>query len=431
MVQLQTINKILQNSDMSIVINNALDSTYFEPYSDEYDFISDHYEKYHKVPDKETFLEKFPDFTFVEVTETDKYLIDALFEDKLYRDTVPVIKQAADLLKVNANDAVQYLMSNAEIMNRHIGISSVDIAKNAEHRYDIWNKKKNGADVDFYIPTGFEELDEILHGWSRGEELVILFARTNQGKSWVLAKMLSHAWRVGYKTGFISPEMSPDKIGYRVDTLVKHFDNTALNFGRELDGYKEYITDLSKSDTPFIVSTPADFDHKITVSKLRAYIEVNKLDILGIDGMSYLSDERCTRYDKREAELTHISEDLFSLSMELKVPIIGVVQANRDGVKINGGDLGLENIRDADGISYNASKVISIRQRVDEETLELNIKKNRDGAVGGKLLYKWTPNLGDLVYLPSNDDCVSDEKRKEKIDDLKAKFEPKKGASVF
>ena len=147
--------------------------------------------------------------------------------------------------------------------------------------------------------------------------------------------------------------------------------------------------------------------------------------------MSYLSDERCTRYDKREAELTHISEDLFSLSMELKVPIIGVVQANRDGVKINGGDLGLENIRDADGISYNASKVISIRQRVDEETLELNIKKNRDGAVGGKLLYKWTPNLGDLVYLPSNDDCVSDEKRKEKIDDLKAKFEPKKGASVF
>lgn len=99
-----------------------------------------------------------------------------------------------------------------------------------------------------------------------------------------------------------------------------------------------------------------------------------------------------------------------------------VVQANRDGVKQNGGNLELENIRDADGISYNASKVIAIRQRVDEETIELTVKKNRDGRVGDKFLYQWIPNIGKFDYIPSEDDGNDESARDEKIVELKEKF---------
>jgi replicative DNA helicase len=430
MIQIQALNRILKSGDMSFVINNALDASYFEPYQDEFNFICEHYAKYKTVPNKETFINKFPDFQFFDVTETDSYLLDALSEDKLYRDAVPVIQKTAEILKTNSVDAVQYLMSNAEILNKKIGITSVDIAKSALKRYETWEKKKSGNIEDYVITTGFTELDDAIHGWSRGEELVILFARTNQGKSWILAKTLTHAWQIGYNVGFISPEMSDDKIGYRCDTIANHFDNQALNFGSPIDGYEEYIKSLTTAKNKFMVSTPRDFDNTITVNKIRTFIETYQLDILGIDGLSYLIDERAGKFDKREAELTHISEDLFNLSMEYRIPIIAVVQANRDGVKINGGNLELENIRDADGISFNASKIISIRQRVDEETIEFNVKKNRDGKVGTKLLYKWSPNFGDFKYIP----VITDEpESREEVDKTKSKYEvsKKKGASVF
>ena len=113
MIQLQALNRILESGDISLIVNNALDISYFEPYQNEYDFIVEHYKKYGKVPDKETFISEFPEFNFFEVTETDKYLLDTLLEDKLYRDAVPVIQTAAELLKTNSVDAVEYLMSKA------------------------------------------------------------------------------------------------------------------------------------------------------------------------------------------------------------------------------------------------------------------------------------------------------------------------------
>ena len=40
--------------------------------------------------------------------------------------------------------------------------------------------------------------------------------------------MLAHSWQIGYNVGLISPEMSSSKIGYRFDTLIKHFNNNNL-----------------------------------------------------------------------------------------------------------------------------------------------------------------------------------------------------------
>ena len=420
MVSLQAINKILQTKDISLITTNALTPEYFTPYEKEITFITEHFNKYKTVPDIETFISAFPEFTPFEVSESDSYLLNSLSEEKLYRDAVPIIQKSAEILKTNSNDAVEYLVSNIKELSGHIGIHSVDIIQQAKKRFEKYQEKLKEDSNKFYITTGFRELDDVIYGWQRGEELVILFARTNQGKSWVLAKILTHAWQIGNNIGFISPEMSDNSIGYRFDTLYKHFDNQSLNFGKEVKDYETYINELSNNNHKFLVATPADFDMNITVSKLKTFIQNNNIQLLGIDGLSYMRDERCGRYDKREAELTHISEDLMSLSVELSIPIIGVVQANRDGVKLNDGNLELENIRDADGISFSASKVLALRQRVTEETLEISIKKNRTGRVGDKLLYHWRPAVGEFDFIAKDDE----ETAKEKIDELKERYEP-------
>ncbi|MBO4542249.1 MAG: hypothetical protein J5725_03615 [Bacteroidales bacterium] len=399
-----------------------MDETYFHPYEKEFNFIQDHFSKYKVVPDVETFVAEFPDFSIFECNEPEQYLLDAMNEERLYSLAVPIIQRSADILRGNSNDAVEFLMGKLPSLNRQIGIKTTDIIAQAQERFASYEKKLNGDDRDFCITTGFREMDDVIHGFSRGEELVVLFARTNQGKSWVLTKMLTHAWQIGMNVGFVSPEMSADKIGYRFDTIYKHFNNSALDWGKPCDGYEDYVKELSSRSNKFCVSTPMDFGNEITVNKLRTFVEINKIDILGIDGISYIIDKRKNKFDNRQAELTHISEDLFALSLELKIPIIIVVQANRDGVKVNGGNLELENIRDADGIAYNASKVIAIRQKADEEILQLTIKKNRNGMVGGKFIYHWKPATGEFEYIPSEDDGVDTGNREEAMRKNEEKF---------
>lgn len=428
MISLQILNKVLDTKNMKLITQNALTEEYFQGYESEFSFIKDHYEKYGKVPDKATFLDKFQEFSFVEVTEPDNYLLDTLYEEHLYYKTVEVVQKVADLLKVNSNDSVEYLQS--QIPNLQIQTSSqgVDIIKNADERLKVHLEKKNAV-TPWFIPTGFEELDSVVNGWSKGEELVVFFARTGEGKSWMLVKSLTHAWKLGNRVGYISPEMSPNKIGYRLDTILKNFSNTKLIWGHEEPDYPSYIEELKKKENPFIVATPLDFQKKVTVSKLKHFCETNKLDILGIDGITYLSDERSKRGDNKTISLTNISEDLSSLSLELGIPILVVVQSNRTGVKDadQEGTPELESIRDSDGIAQNATKVISLRQ--SGAGLELGVKKHRDGARGGKLTYYWNIDKGEFSYIPSSDDAVKPATRAKKTQEIKNSFQD--GTDVF
>ena len=112
-----------------------------------------------------------------------------------------------------------------------------------------------------------------------------------------------------------------------------------------------------------------------------------------------------------------------SLSMEMKVPILIVVQANRGGVAVDedAGAPELETIRDSDGIAQNASKVISIRQ-TKEGVLKLEVKKQRFGAVGGKLNYQWDINTGSFTWVPADYDAVEPEKREKRLNTTKRSY---------
>ena len=233
---------------------------------------------------------------------------------------------------------------------------------------------------------------------------MVIVARLGQGKSWVLAKMCAHIWQIGFNVGYMSPEMSPNMIGFRFDTLTKNFSNKNLMYGRDESEYQNYLDDLKTKKNKFIVTTPADFDRKVTVSKLRNWIKQNKLDLIAIDGIKYLSDERGSKHDNLTTSLTNISEDLMELSMELKIPVLVVVQANRTGASSaeDDGTPELESIRDSDGIAHNASKVISLKQKTDG-VLEIGVKKNRFGAIGGKLNYLWDIDTGEFTFISATE----------------------------
>lgn len=431
MIQEQVLSYVLNTKSISILQDNNLTKEYFLEYEDEYEFINNHFNNYKQIPDAETFISNFPEFDLLEVTETERYLVDTLREEHLYSKSVPVIKKAAELLKQDANEASKYLQSELVNLTPNYTTPFVDII-HSRNRVDTFENKSLNKDA-WFIPTGFEELDEIVNGWQMGEEYVVIYARTGQGKSWVLVKSMQHAWLMGKNVGYISPEMSADKIGYRFDTLNNHFSNRALIRGDlsevALDEYQSYIEKLAEHKNKFLVSTPLDFNKKITVSKLRTFVVQNDLDVLAIDGITYLSDERYKRGDNKTITLTNISEDLMQLSVELKIPILVVVQSNRGGIKEDpNATPDLEDIRDSDGISHNATKVISLRQKGDGILME--VKKHRDGSFGEKLTYLWDIDSGDFTWTPSSDDDAPKMKIKEREEEIK-KPHKKEGRIAF
>lgn len=425
MIQLQVINKILMTADYSIVTNNYLTAEHFTGYEPEFNFIADHVAKYGNVPNRETFIDRFPEFEFIDVTESDKYLVDTLSEEYLFTKSAPILKQAANLLKVDSLAAAEYLQTQMSILQPNTITDGIDIISQARERYNKYVETKEHQ-RDAYFESGFQELDELIHGIKRGEELFIIVARTNQGKSWILEKMCSHVWKIGYNVGYLSPEMAANSVGYRFDTLFNNFSNKSLAWGKDdldQDKYESYISDLETRDNKFWVATPKQFGYQVTVSKLKQWVLANKLNMLAIDGLTYLADERASRNDSTNTRLTHVSEDLMALSVELEIPVLAVVQANRTGVATdkNSGTPELESIRDSDGIAHNASVVLSIRQKKDN-VLEMGLKKQRIGSVGGKLNYTWDIDTGNFTFIPSFDDAEPQEHTKKKVENTKAQY---------
>ena len=230
--------------------------------------------------------------------------------------------------------------------------------------------------------------------------------------SWMGLKFGVEALKQGKKVGLYSGEMSQQKIGYRFDTLYQHFPHSSLVRGKAVEGYKEYIEEIQSLNKNFIVVTQKEFCGRPNAMQIRSFIEENKIDIMIIDQLSLMEDYRSAKNDLLRMKFAHITEDLFLLSTEFKIPILLLVQANRDSTKRTSNQLlCLEDIKESDDISHNSSKCIGIRKK--DGAIYLDILKNREGRVGNYICYQWDINLGQFYYMPMDDDSVNTTVRQE------------------
>lgn len=237
---------------------------------------------------------------------------------------------------------------------------------------------------------------------------------TNYGvvthNTWMLLQILHECWKSGRNVAMIEPEMTPNSVGYRFDTLEGRgkYSNRALNNGIDMeneDEYKSYIKELGEREKHFYCVHPNHFGDRITVSLLKSFCKQHKIQVLGVDGLSYMDDERSKSSDSTSVMLTHIAADLMSLSIELGIPVIAIVQSNRENGVAQGGKLALDNIRDSDGIAYSASKVCGLYKKND--VLHVQLLKSRFGPVGQTYAYNWDIDRGLFSFLGYGD--VDDE----------------------
>lgn len=399
MVQLQVLNAIINNQDSSILLLNNLTGEYFSDYLNEYEFIKRHLAEYGKVPDQISFLDKFPNFEVIEVTEPINYLLSELYNDRNTRFLARTFNNIRKLLNEGKTQEAMTLFTNSSnelVTATHM--TTVDLTQDTS-RYDDYVEKCNDFSR-YYVRTGFAELDELIGGWDRYEELATIAARPGIGKSWILLMVAKAALEQGLRVGLYSGEMSDRKVGYRFDTLTSHISNSAITRGREnvQAEYKQYIDSLGQRYKGCLkVLTPSAINGPASVTALRAFIEKEKLDILCVDQHSLLEDDRGGRNPVEKA--SNISKDLKNLQVLKKIPIIAVSQQNRAMTGENGA--GTANIAQSDRISQDSTIVLFIEQK--DNVLTLNLAKARDAVNNKKLHYAVDFDKGIFQFMPEED----------------------------
>lgn len=417
---------MLEDRDYSVISTNNLTQDFFYSCQNEFNFIKNHYERYHTIPDIETFSDYFPEFRIYKVSEPITYLMEKLSED--YNKAMLGVRfnKIKELLeKGDTNKAMEYYLRAAENLRTVAAVQSTDMLTN-EHRKQLYIDKLEQKIAPF-LGTGFRELDEAIGGIDPNEENMVIIARTGVGKSWILVKMAVAAFMQGLRVGIYSGEMSSDKVGYRIDTILAQeltqrgygtftLHNKELNRGQNYKGtadtYERYFSAVKAfADTnggAILVTEPSMIAGEPTVSALQSFIEKENLDILFIDQYSLLEDTSNAK--ALHEKVANISKDIKKLQVRKKKPIISVAQMNRSGqdsrdkegkkVKV---EFGTEQIGLTDRIGQDATIVLALsKNTLDNGNYELEILplKARDGGEGKALCYNVDLDTGVFTFIP-------------------------------
>lgn len=427
MIDLQILNLVLNKKDISIINQNNFTADYFPNYQKEFTFITDHYNKYGIVPDKATFVDHFPEFTFINVEDSSKYLVEGLKEEYLYNKTLPVLQQASKLLtgeNADSRKAVEYLSSQLPMLSVNTGIEAVDlIHEGADQRYADYEERVNNP-RQYFFSTGFPELDEVIGGFDRKEEYAVICARPGVGKSFVLDLFALHHVRLGLRVGLYSGEMTDTKVGYRIDTLFSNISNFSIVKGRPeiKEDYKSSIEKLKQLTGNLFAITPKMLGGFANIPALRSFCEKYKLDILYIDQISLLNDISHNSTQSRSDKFSNISRAIKDLQTQLQIPIIVASQLNRELEK--GEDPSTMNIAGSDTISQDMTIALSLQKK--DENIVMQIMKNRDGSTGNKLTYHWNVDKGLFTFIPTENDATNGKH----IQEIEEKYN-KTGVEVF
>lgn len=414
--QLQVLNKVLQTKDFSLIELNNLTEDFFFNYRAEFNYIKNHYEKYQTVPDKLTFINIFPEFDIIEVTEPDNYLIEQLYKDYNSSFIASRFNQIKKLIEEDKTDeAVAYLVKSVDNLHQGSAIQSHDLL-NDTSRYDRYLERVTNHDK-YYIRTGFPELDNIIGGLDRENENMVIAARTGIGKTWTLLIMAAAAVQQGLRVGIYSGEMSVDKVGYRIDTIIGGINNNVITRGIDTSvqmQYKDYLENLkngmySKNGRGALkILTPNDIAGPATVAALRAFVDKEHLEILFIDQYSLLEDT--SHAQTGHERVANISKAVKNLQVMKRIPIVSVAQMNR--TKNDDGEKDTTQIGLSDRIGQDATCVIMLdrereylddkKTQVKDDKLIMDITKSRDGGTG-KLVYKANFNTGKFIILNPSD----------------------------
>ena len=263
-----------------------------------------------------------------------------------------------------------YSMSDVKVKQISSGVEEFD---------KLYESHKNNR-----ITTGYDCLDQALGSFCGGD-YIALGACTGAGKTTIALNLSRMMCLQGRKVLFCSLEMPIEQLRNRFNCINTGLDarkyRTCGFTPEELERYKVGLSELDQWSLYILC------DYNLTVEKLKAYATEQKknfgLDFIVIDYLGLLSGYgNKSSYERVSA----LSRNIKVMATELNVPVLVLVQLNRDSKSRENKRPVLTDIRESGAIEQDADFVLfAYRDYMfsgdynKKDDLEIIVAKNRHG----------------------------------------------------
>lgn len=281
----------------------------------------------------------------------------------------------AENIDVLAENIIKQINS-IEQLNEKEQTFSEQVLNTVSALEDNYNNKN-----DYSLYTGLMDLDNKICGL-HNQELTIIGARPGVGKTTFALQIATKIAEKGKNVTIISLEMSDIQIIQKMLATKTKVNSYKMRMGtledKDWSKIAEASTEISK--LPINLITTATTIQRIeTIS--RKLKNQNKLDLLVIDYIQLIKNKN--KFSNREQEVADITRTLKLLSLEFKIPIIGLCQLSRNATRQ---EPTLADLRESGAIEQDADNVIFLYQENEQEEnivdITVKIAKQRAGEVG-------------------------------------------------
>lgn len=243
----------------------------------------------------------------------------------------------------------------------------------------IEKNMKNKNDYSLY--TGMLDLDQLTCGL-HNEELTIIGARPGMGKTTFALQIADYIAKKRIPVMFISLEMSEEQIITKLIAKETRINSTKMRLGTLTDqeAVKVYEAGAELEEKSLYITSNLRTIQQIEVEARKLKNKKN-IGLIIIDYIQLIKSSQ--KFNLREQEVADITRTLKLLTLELKIPIIGLCQLNRNATRQ---EPMLSDLRESGAIEQDADNVIFIYQ--EEETdaaapvVTIKLAKQRAGSTG-------------------------------------------------
>lgn len=178
------------------------------------------------------------------------------------------------------------------------------------------------------VLTGYYAVDDLICGFQNGD-LIIIAGRPSMGKTAFIVNTMINQCREGIKVGFLSLEMSKQKIHNRINSIGIRMNSLKFRRGgitkQEFEKLVVFMEESSKWDL-FIDDTPYVTEEEIRY-KVQTLVQKHGVEICYIDYLQLIKSAE--KHQRKDLEIGEIARVLKAIAKEFNIPIVVLSQLNR------------------------------------------------------------------------------------------------------
>jgi replicative DNA helicase len=403
-VEHQLICKIIELQDFHTVEKLKIDEGFFlgdaqvvSQTREAFRFIRDHYHNeitYGSVPSWYVLQQRFYGFPWTPSWDTIPTLCQELRRLKLRSQILQLADELNQKAEVDPSVALEVVREAATtLVSQHELSNDMLLSAAGEQLFEGYQLVASGHGLTG-IPWPWDCLNEDTQGIHKGN-FIVIYGRPKSMKTWVALYIACTAYLANMRVMIYSLEMNELQILRRCAAIISRVEYDKFKNGKLDPATQKRVFDtlytlrdeeMAKTNSGHssaILATQPKSESS-GVATLQAKIREFSPDLVIVDGMYLMKDDRVKARTIDWKSISHISQDLKRTASILNIPIIGVTQANRSASK-DPKQADLAELSYADALGQDCDLCMRVTKQKDTSTQENEIVISLPGSREGVL----------------------------------------------